>query len=125
MMDYNFLKFVRDIIPGACGVDLAYGKAAEILFWRECEGVELFAQDHFDFYGDLGCRERVKVLYMPYSGEAKDSSVYNHLLDIAEACACYHRQNVHGDDWNDRINILEVGLSDEEIEWAKSAWWGG
>lgn len=123
MNDFDFLTFIRDIIPQQCAVDAAYGKKAEIMFWRECEGEPLFDQEHFAHEGRLACRKRVECLYMGFPNNCP--RVYEHYLDMLEMVALFHRQEVHKDNWQDRIDYLSGNLSKEEIEFAQKAWWVG
>ena len=118
----NFLELIRDVIPEKCGVGKVYGAIAEDIFWEENKGKEpLYHQGNFESEGDMACRERMKALYLFYIPE--DWGEYEHYLDLLEFVACYHRQDVHKDNWQSRIDYLVPRLSKEEVDFAKQAWW--
>lgn len=120
----NFLELIRDKIPEECGVDKAYGMVAGVIFERELDGdIPEFSQEHFAHYGQRACMERIKVLYMPYPPVPGKEKIHAHWREFLDLTSCQHRQIIHGDDFEERISFLEVGMTDEEIEWAKRGWW--
>lgn len=122
----NLLEFVRDIAPINAGVDPNYGNLAAANFWVENLDIVGMRQEDFSKYGEMACRERFRQVYMSYGPlDINHKMAYEHDLDIGELCTCYHRQDGHGENWQERIDYLEPLLSEEEKEFAKTAWWSG
>ncbi len=118
----TFLELIRDKLPADCEVDPACGKVAELNYHAEIAGkTEEFSQEHFEQYGVMACRQRAKVLFMPYS--TQKVAEYNHGLDLTEYTVAYHEIKKHGGMFEERIDFLEPLLSAEEIDKAQRDWW--
>ena len=120
----DFKDFAVRIAPAYCGVHPSWGKVIELIIDAEEKGDPAFSSHVF-----TDPRERAKML-MPYGLEA-DSVPYNEILDLYEYAICRHRQESHGEDYEERIGILSKSLktSDpgflegEEPEAVVQGWW--
>ena len=92
----KFTNFIKTVAPDYCGVHPSYGEVALLVFESEQTGNIAFAQETFKTM-----RERA-LMVVPYKSEAEPGT-HEHVLNVVEYMGCVHRQNAHGEDYNERI----------------------
>ena len=120
----TFTHFIKETAPKYCGVHPSYGEIARLVHESEMSGNSDFSASVFK-----NTRDRAKM-YLPY-GEYVDSNKYGHVVDMVEYGICFHRQDKHGEDHNERIGQLSERLiyeapeflEAETLEVATRGWW--
>ena len=106
----TFTDFIEHTAPEYCGVHPSYGEIALLVFEAEQFGNIAFAQESFKTM-----RERA-MMVVPYRAESKPDT-HEHVLNFAEYMGCVHRQNAHGEDYNERIGQLSEKIKETNPGW--------
>lgn len=85
------LKYIRDFLPKLFNVNPAFGKIAEMVYYKEVAGEEQFSNESFD-----NPRYRA-ALAIPY--QVKDIKERERVLNVLEIILLRHRVEFHGEDW--------------------------
>jgi len=118
-MDMTFKQYIGIELPKKCEVHPSYGKIAELVFDAENMGEAAFQGDQFE-----SIRQRGEVLFCSYKTDFPEEKEKG--LDVIELSISNHRQTLHGEDHNERMEILKEKINDSElVEMASKRWWLG
>jgi len=118
-MGMTFKQYIGVELPKKCGVHPSYGKIAELVFDAENMGDPAFQGDQFESH-----RQRGVVLFCSYDTDFPEEKEKG--LDVIELSIANHRQTIHGEDHNGRMEILKEKINDSElVEMALKGWWWG
>lgn len=104
----TILQYIRDYLPKHLNVHPAFGKVAELVFNSERINNPAFSNDKFE-----SLRERAE-LGIPYQINNLDER--ERILNILEIILCKHRQEMHGENYNNRIKklLIDTNITEDE-----------